>query len=144
MSILGAASFELSGRLADRIGLVNTMVFTHLPSNVALFMVPFAPSLPVAIAILVVRSTLVQMDQPARQAYVVSVVKPNERSGALAVTGAVRGVANGAGPVITGAAIQAASLGLPFFLGGALKVLYDVGLYVGYRRRFGEHELRSN
>jgi len=144
MSVLGAASFELSGRLADRIGLVNTMVFTHLPSNVALFLVPFAPSLPIAIAILILRSTLVQMDQPARQAYVVSIVKPNERSGALAITGALRGVANGAGPLITGAAIQAASLGLPFFLGVTLKSLYDVGLYFGYRRRLGGHELERH
>ncbi len=140
MSLLGAASFELAGRLADRIGLVNTMVFTHLPSNLLLLLMPFAPSLPVAIAILLVRSTIVQMDQPARQAYIVSIVKPSERSGALAITGAVRGVANGVGPVVTGAAIQAASLGIPFFLGGALKCLYDVGLFYGFRRRLGDHE----
>jgi MFS family permease len=140
MSLLGAGSFELAGRLADRIGLVNTMVFTHLPSNLLLFLMPFAPTLPVAIAILVLRSTVVQMDQPARQAYIVSIVKPRERSGALAITGAVRGVANGVGPVATAAAIQAASLGIPFFVGGALKCLYDLGLYLGYRRRLGDHE----
>ncbi|HEX6548069.1 MAG TPA: MFS transporter [Candidatus Dormibacteraeota bacterium] len=140
MSLLGAFSFELSGRLADRIGLVNTMVFTHLPSNLLLMLIPFAPAFPVALGILLVRALVVQMDQPARQAYVVSIVKPSERSGALAITGAVRGVANGVGPVVTGAAIQAASLGIPFYIGGTLKTLYDIGLYFGFRRRMGDHE----
>jgi MFS family permease len=141
MALLGSASFELAGRLADRIGLVNTMVFTHLPSNLLLFLVPLAPTLPLALGVLLLRSAVVQMDQPARQAYIVSIVKPSERSGALAITGAVRGVANGVGPVVTGVAIQAASLGIPFFVGGALKCLYDAGLYYGFRRRLGDHEL---
>jgi MFS family permease len=140
MSLLAALSFELSGRIADRIGLVNTMVFTHLPSNLMLFLVPFAPTLGWAIGILLVRSTIASMDQPARQAYVVSIVRPNEQSGAIAVTGAVRGLAAAIGPLISGAAIQAAALALPFILGGSLKSLYDVGLYLGFRRRFGEHE----
>jgi MFS family permease len=141
MALLGAASLELSGRLADRIGLINTMVLTHLPSNLLLLTVPFAPGLLWALAILVVRSLVVQMDQPARQAYVVSIVKPGERAGALALTGAVRGVANGVGPVVTGLAIQSAALGIPFFVGGTLKSLYDVGLYFGFRRRPGDHEV---
>jgi MFS family permease len=140
MSLLAALSFEMSGRIADRIGLVNTMVFTHLPSNLMLFLVPFAPTLGWAIGILLVRSTIASMDQPARQAYVVSIVRPNEQSGAIAVTGAVRGLAAAIGPLISGAAIQAAALALPFILGGSLKSLYDVGLYFGFRRRFGEHE----
>jgi MFS family permease len=140
MSLLGAASLELSGRLADRIGLINTMVFTHLPSNLFLIAVPFAPGLPWALGLLILRSLVVQMDQPARQAYVVSIVKPSERAGALAITGAVRGVASGVGPVVTGLAIQSAALGIPFFVGGALKSLYDVGLYLGYRRHPGDHE----
>jgi len=141
MSLLGAASLELSGRIADRIGLINTMVLTHLPSNLLLLAVPFAPGLLWALAILVVRSLVVQMDQPARQAYIVSIVKPGERAGALALTGAVRGVANGVGPVVTGLAIQSAALGIPFFVGGTLKSLYDIGLYLGYRRRPGDHEV---
>jgi predicted MFS family arabinose efflux permease len=116
------------------------MVFTHLPSNLMLFLVPFAPTLGWAIGILLVRSTIASMDQPARQAYVVSIVRPNEQSGAIAVTGAVRGLAAAIGPLISGAAIQAAALALPFILGGSLKSLYDVGLYLGFRRRFGEHE----
>lgn len=140
MSILGALSFEASGRLADRIGLINTMVFTHVPSQILLVVVPFMPGLGWALLVLLLRSLVVQMDQPARQAYVVSIVKPSERSGALAITGTLRGLASTAGPVITGVAIQAAALGIPFFLGGSLKFLYDIGLYVGFRRRPGGHE----
>jgi MFS family permease len=140
MSVLMAVSLEVAGRLADQIGLVNTMVFTHLPSNVLLILVPFAPSLWWAIGLLLLRSLIVSMDQPARQAYVVSIVPPNERSGALAVTGAVRGVALAAGPAVTGIAIQAAALGLPFFAGGGIKILYDLALWAGFRRRFGDHE----
>lgn len=143
MSLLAALSFELSGRIADRIGLVNTMVFTHLPSNLLLVLVPFAPGLLWALAILMLRSTMVSMDQPARQAYVVSIVPPNERAGAIAFTGAARGIASAAGPVITGAAIQAASFAFPFVTAGALKAAYDIALYVGFRRRFGDHEVRG-
>jgi MFS family permease len=143
MSVLGAFSLEVAGWLADRIGLVNTMVFTHLPSNVLLILVPFAPSLPWALGLLLVRSLIVSMDQPARQAYVVSIVPPNERGGALAVTGAVRGVALAAGPAVTGIAIQAAALGLPFFAGGGIKSLYDLALWAGFRHRFGDHEARA-
>ena len=140
MSVLMAFSLEVAGWLADKIGLVNTMVFTHLPSNVLLILVPFAPGLEWAIALLLVRSLIVSMDQPARQAYVVSIVPPNERSGALAVTGAVRGVALAAGPAVTGVAIQAAALGIPFFAGGGIKILYDLALWAGFRRRLGDHE----
>ncbi|HZU59589.1 MAG TPA: MFS transporter [Solirubrobacteraceae bacterium] len=140
MSLLGALSLEMSGRLADRIGLVNTMVFTHLPSNVLVMLVPFAPGLGWALALLFLRATVVQMDQPARQAYVVSIVRPSERGGALALTGAVRGVAQSFGPAVTGVAIHAAALGLPFLLGGGLKLSYDLALYCGFRQRKGDHE----
>jgi MFS family permease len=80
------------------------------------------------------------MDIPARQAYVVSIVKPGERSAAVALTGSIRGLAQSAGPLIAGAAIQSAALGLPFFLAGGVKAAYDIALYHGYRRRFGDHE----
>ncbi len=143
MSLLAALSFELSGRIANRIGLINTMVFTHLPSNILLVLVPFAPGLAWALVILVLRSMIVSMDQPARQAYVVSIVPPNERSGAIAFTGAVRGVAGAAGPVVTGAAIQAASFAFPLLIAGVLKAGYDVALYAGFRRRVGDHEVSS-
>jgi len=140
IALVQSASYELSGRLADRIGLVNTMVFTHLPSNLLLVLVAFSPSLPWAVALLVLRYSISQMDVPARQSYIVSIVKPSERAGAVAVTGALRGVALACGPVLAGLAIQGAALGFPFVAGGALKIVYDLGLYAGFRSRRGEHE----
>jgi predicted MFS family arabinose efflux permease len=140
VGILQAGSYEVSGRLADRFGLVNTMVFTHLPSNVLLLLVPFSPNLTSAVVLLTVRFALSQMDVPARQAYIVSIVPPSERAGAVAVTGAVRGVAQSPGAVLAGLAIGAASLGLPFFLGGGLKIIYDLALYAGFRNRRAAHE----
>ena len=140
MALVQSASFELAGRLADRIGLVNTMVFTHLPSNLLLVLVAFSPTLPVAVALLVLRYSISQMDVPARQSYIVSIVKPSERAGAVAITGALRGVALACGPLLAGLAIQAAALGLPFVAGGGLKIVYDLGLYAGFRKRRAEHE----
>ena len=140
MSILAALSQAFAGRLADRFGLINTMVFTHLPSNLLLVLVPFMPNLAWAVGLLVLRSTIASMDQPPRQAYIVSIVKSHERSGAIAVTGAARGIAQAAGPLITGIAMQTAGLGIPFILGGLIKTCSDLGLYVGFRRRFGPTE----
>lgn len=141
IALVQAGSYEVASRLADRIGLVRTMVFTHLPSNVLLMMVPFSPSLAVALALLTVRFSLAQMDVPARQAYVASIVPPAERAGALALMGAVRGVMQAAGPLIAGVAIQAAAAGLPFLLAGGLKISYDLGLYAAFSRRPGGHEV---
>jgi len=129
IAIAQAASFELAPVISKRIGLVRTMVFTHLLSNILLLLVPFSPSLPIATALLIVRYSISQMDVPTRQAYVVSIVPPAERAGALALTGSVRGVAQAVGPVLAGIAIQAAAFGLPFFAGGGLKIVYDVSLY---------------
>jgi len=140
IALLQAASYEVSGRLANRIGLIRTMVFTHVPSNLFLLLVPLSPSLPWAIAVLLARFSLSQMDVPARQAFVVSIVPPAERAGAVAFTGLVRGLGQAAGPLLSGAAIQGAALGLPFYLAGALKLIYDGTLYVAFRRRRGEHE----
>jgi MFS family permease len=140
VAILQSLSYEVSGRLADRIGLINTMVFTHLPSNLLLLLVPFAPSLPWAVAVILARFLLSQMDVPARQAYVVSIVPPGERAGAVAMTGAVRGVAMAFGPALAGVAIGAAAFGFPFFAGGGLKAVYDLALYAGFRNRRAEHE----
>ncbi len=140
VAILQSLSYEVSGRLADRFGLVNTMVFTHLPSNLLLLLVPFAPSLPWAVAVLLARFALSQMDVPARQAYIVSIVPPGERAGAVAMTGAVRGVAMSFGPALAGVAIAAAAYGVPFFAGGGLKVVYDLALFAGFRNRRAEHE----
>ncbi len=140
VAILQSLSYEVSGRLADRVGLINTMVFTHLPSNVLLLLVPFSPNLASAIALLLARFALSQMDVPARQAYIVSIVPPGERAGAVAMTGAVRGVAMSFGPALAGIAIGAAAFGLPFLAGGGLKIAYDVALFAGFRSRPAGHE----
>ncbi|HEX6489185.1 MAG TPA: MFS transporter [Candidatus Dormibacteraeota bacterium] len=143
MSLLQAGSYEVAGRLGDRIGLVNTMVFTHLPSNLLLALVPLSPTLPAAIGLLLVRFSISQMDVPARQAYVVSIVPAGQRAGALAVTGTVRGAGQALGPYVAGVAIQAAAYGVPFVLAGALKAAYDLALFGAFRRVRGEHEVTS-
>jgi predicted MFS family arabinose efflux permease len=130
----------VSGRLSTRFGLINTMVFTHLPSNVLLLLVPFSPTLSWAVGILLARFALSQMDVPARQAYVVSIVPAAQRAGAVAMTGAVRGVAQSFGAALAGIAIGAAAFGLPFFAGGLLKIVYDGALYGAFRNRRAEHE----
>jgi MFS family permease len=140
IAILQAISYEVAGRLGNKFGLVNTMVFTHLPSNILLLLVPFSPNLGWAAGLLLARFALSQMDVPVRQAYVVSIVPPAERAGAVAMTGAVRGVAQSFGPVLSGLAIGAASFGLPFFAGGGLKIVYDLALFGGFRNRRAEHE----
>jgi MFS family permease len=140
IALVQAASFEAASRLADRIGLVRTMVFTHLPSNVLLLLVPLSPNLATALVLLTVRFAIAQMDVPARQAYVASIVPPGERAAALAVTGTVRGVMQSVGPLIAGVSIQAAAAGVPFVLAGGLKIMYDLGLYAAFSRRPGAHE----
>lgn len=140
VAILQALSYEVSGRLANRVGLINTMVLTHLPSNVLLILVPLSSSLQVAVALILARFVLSQMDVPARQAYIVSIVPPAERAGAVAMTGAVRGIAQSLGPVLAGVAIGASAFGVPFFAGGGLKIVYDLALYAGFRNRPADHE----
>jgi MFS family permease len=140
IAVLQALSYEVSGRLGNRFGLVNTMVFTHLPSNVLLLLVPLAPNLAWSVVILLARFALSQMDVPARQAYVVSIVPPAERAGAVALTGAVRGVAQSFGPALAGVAIGAALFGLPFYAGGGLKIVYDLALFALFRNRRAGHE----
>ncbi len=141
LAFLQSISFEVSARLSTRIGLINTMVFTHLPSNVVLLFVAFSPTLAWAVGLLLARFLLSQMDVPARQAYVVSIVPREDRAAALAVTGAVRGVAQAFGPVLSGVAIGAAAFGLPFFAGGGLKIGYDLALFAAFRNRRADHEI---
>ncbi len=143
ITLLGAMSNVGAAWLADRIGLIRTMVVTHFPSNLLLAAVAFAPSLPWALALLVLRSTTSQMDVPARQAYVVSIVRPNERAGAIAITGAARGIALSVGPSLSGLAIQSGLFGLPFIAASLLKSAYDVALYRGFHDRPAEHELAA-
>ena len=132
IGFLQAGSFQLAVRLAGRIGLLNTMVFTHLPSNLLLALVPFAPSQAVAIALVFGRFALSQMDVPTRQAYVVAVVEPDERTAAAAYTNTARYVVRPFGPLLSGPII-AVSLGAPFVIAGAIKSVYDLGLYALFR-----------
>jgi MFS family permease len=133
VGILQSVSFLVAARLANRIGLVNTMVFTHLPSNVLLAAIPFAPNLGLALALLLARFALSQMDVPARQSYVVAVVDPDERTAAASVTNATRTVAQAVSPALAGVLLQSLALGAPFILAGALKGIYDLGLLAAFR-----------
>ncbi len=132
IGILQALSFQLAVRFAGRIGLLRTMVFTHLPSNLLLAAVAFAPNLASAIALLLSRFALSQMDVPTRQAYVMAVVDPSERTAAAAYTNTARYLARPVAPLIAGATLRGA-LGAPFLIAGALKSIYDVGLYALFR-----------
>lgn len=131
--LIQAGSSWLSGRLGSRFGLLNTMVFTHLPSNVLLMLVPLMPSLGLAVAMLLLRFTLSQMDVPARQAYVVAMVDPQERTAAAAFTNTARYVVRPFGALGAGYAM-AVAMGAPFVIAGALKVVYDLALYATFRR----------
>ncbi len=133
VGILQALSFQASVRLAGRIGLLRTMVFTHLPSNLLLAAIALAPSLEVAVALLLARFALSQMDVPARQAYVVAVVDPSERTAAAAYTNAARYAVRPIAPLVAGAVLGGAA-GAPFVIAGALKSAYDLGLYALFRR----------
>ncbi len=133
VGVLQAASFLAAARLAARVGLINTMVFTHLPSNILLMLVPAAPSLPLAITLLLARHALSQMDVPTRQSYTMAVVAPAERTAAAAATNVVRNVAQAVTPVLSGMAMQTVALGLPFVLGGGLKIVYDLALFAMFR-----------
>jgi len=134
IGILQALSFQGAVRLARRIGLLRTMVFTHLPSNVLLAAVAFAPNLASAIALLLCRFLLSQADVPTRQAYVVAAVDPTERTAAVAYTNTARYLTRPLAPLLAGAALRG-GLGVPFLLAGALKSVYDVLLYAAFRER---------
>ena len=131
--VLSALSYFAAARIADRIGLINTMVFTHLPANLCLALVPFAPSLAPAIVLLLVRSALSQMDVPTRTSYVMAVVAPEERPAAASVTSVPRSLAAAAGPMLAGALLAASGFGWPLFLAGGLKITYDLLLLALFR-----------
>jgi MFS family permease len=138
VGLLQAGSSVAAGWLGARIGLLNTMVFTHLPSNVLLALIPLASSLLVAVLLLLARSALSQMDVPARQAYVAALVDPAERTAAAGYTNAARHLVRPAGPVLASASMAMAA-GVPFLVAGGLKVVYDLALYVTFRRvRLGD------
>jgi MFS family permease len=134
VGLLQAASFAAATRLAGRIGLLNTMVFTHLPSNLLLAAIPLAPTFPLALTLLFARFALSQMDVPTRQAYVMALVDPEERTAAIAFTNTARYVVRPLAPVLAGFA-QQVWLGLPFLLAGGIKAGYDLVLWAGFRGR---------
>src|SRR5207248_11658228 len=132
-NLLAAASSLAASSLARRYGLLNTMVFTHLPSNVLLILVPLMPNLPLAIGVLLARFSISQMDVPTRQSYVMAVVRPDERSAAAGITGVARTTGAAIAPVLAGWMFaRPALISLPFFVAGTLKIVYDLLLYRGF------------
>jgi MFS family permease len=143
-NILAGVSALLAVRLASRIGLINTMVFTHVPSNILLILVPLMPTLPLAIAVLLMRFSISQMDVPTRQSYTMAVVTPDERSAAAGVTGIARSVGAAISPMLTGILLASPALmSLPFFLSGGLKLIYDMLLYRSFRTLKAPEEIAS-
>lgn len=132
-NLLSALSFLAAAPLARRIGLLNTMVFTHLPSNVLLALVPLMPSLPLAVGMLLARNLLSQLDVPTRQSYTMAVVDPDERSAAAGFTSVARNAAASMAPVFSGVILAAPALGLPFLISGGLKIAYDLSLWRLFR-----------
>jgi hypothetical protein len=135
-NVLSALSLLAAAPLARRIGLLNTMVFTHLPSNVLLMAVPLMPTFPLAAAMLLLRQTLSQMDVPTRQAYTMALVAPGERTAAASVTSLARSAGAATSPVFAGLLLQAPLLifGIPFLLAGGLKAAYDLALWRLFRK----------
>jgi MFS family permease len=133
-TLLSGLSQLASPLLARRIGLIPTMVYTHLPANALLVLAAFAPSAPLAIALLLARMALSSMDVPARQAFVMSVVPPEERAAAASLTNVPRSLGGGLAPLLAGALLARSAFGWPLVLGGALKIVYDLLLLRSFRR----------
>jgi MFS family permease len=133
-NILAGLSALSAAWVAAKIGLIRTMVFTHIPSNILLILVPLMPNLPLAIAVLLLRFSISQMDVPTRQSYTMAVVAPDERSAAAGITGIARTTGASLSPVVTGPLLaNAALMNLPFFLSGGLKIIYDLLLYRSFK-----------
>jgi MFS family permease len=132
--LLSALSFLAAVRIADRFGLVNTMVFTHIPANLCLVVIPFLTSLPLVIVLLFVRSALSQMDVPTRSSYVMAIVTPAERPAAASFTSVPRSLASAASPFLAGWMLGLSSFGWPLIAAGALKILYDLLLLAMFRK----------
>jgi len=143
-NLLAGVSALSAAWIAGRIGLINTMVFTHLPSNVLLALVPLMPTLPLAVGVLLLRFSISQMDVPTRQSYTMAVVDPDERSAAAGITGVARTVGASLAPVFSGLFLaNPALLGLPFFISGGLKIVYDLALFRSFRRMKPPEEQNS-
>jgi MFS family permease len=124
--LLSAFSQLVSAWLAQRIGLVRTMVYTHIPANIFLILTALMPTLPLAIATLLMRMALSQMDVPARQSYVMAMVPPEERAAAASVTNVPRSLASAAAPALSGYLLGLTNFGWPLIIGGLLKITYDL------------------
>lgn len=133
-SVASAFSYPVAAWIARHIGLINTMVFTHIPASLCLIAAAFAPSLPIALALLLIRAFLNQMDVPTRSSYVLAVVTEAERPAAASFTSVPRGLASAGAPVITGALFGASYLAWPLVIGGVLKITYDLLLLMMFRR----------
>jgi MFS family permease len=132
-STLSAFSYPMAARIAKRIGLVNTMVFTHIPSSLFLILAAFSSSLPLTLALLLARSALSQMDVPTRTSYVMAVVTPPERPAAASVTAVPRSLASSLSPTLGGMLLATSFSGLPLVICGTLKIIYDVALLFSFR-----------
>jgi MFS family permease len=141
--VLTAFSFLVAAKLADKIGLINTMVFTHIPSNILIMLVAYAPTLPLAIALYLARMALSQMDVPTRQSYIVAVVEENERTAAAGITNISRNIAQAVSPSLAGYILHSLSvLSAPFVLGGVLKIAYDIALYFNFKNKRPPDEMK--
>ncbi len=132
-NVLSALSYPVAVRLARRFGLVNTMVFTHIPSSLCLVLAAFSPSLPIVLGLLLVRAALAQMDVPTRTSYVMAVVTPAERTAAASVTAVPRSLASSISPTLSGALLATSFAGLPLVACGVLKIVYDIALLLSFR-----------
>ena len=133
-NLLAGLSALAAAKVAERIGLLNTMVVTHVPSNVLLILAPLMPNLPLAIAVLLLRYSISQMDVPTRQSYTMAMVAPEERSAAAGVTGTARTVGAALSPMLAGLLLAHPRLfGVPFYIAGGLKLVYDFALYRSFR-----------
>jgi predicted MFS family arabinose efflux permease len=133
-NVLSGLSALAASRLAARIGLINTMVLTHLPSNVLLILIPLMPTLPLASLLLLLRFSISQMDVPTRQSYTMAVVAPDERAAAAGVTGVARTTGAAVSPLLAGLLFARPSLvSVPFFIAGTLKIAYDLILFRAFR-----------
>jgi predicted MFS family arabinose efflux permease len=133
-NILAGISALLAISISKKIGLINTMVFTHIPSNILLILVPWMPTLPLAVAVLLLRFSISQMDVPTRQSYTMAVVDPDERSAASGVTSIARSVGAALSPILTGMFFGIPGLlSAPFVLSGSLKIVYDLLLFREFR-----------
>lgn len=132
--VITALSFLAATKIAGRIGLVNTMVTTHVASNILLILIAFAPIFPIALGLYLARMGISQMDVPTRQSYIAAIVDDKEITAAAGITNTSRNIAQAVSPSITGVIIQSLWLSAPFVIGGILKIAYDIGLYVNFRK----------